>query len=232
MRDGKAAEGKGFFEGWGSIATAVSLFFFSGLFLFQLGFFQFIGFGFLGLVGASDLLINTTLILPPIAGVIVGLAMGAEDNKKLLDIAFEAIMLHRMARIILFACYLSVIGYFIFTDPMVGVFVIPSWSVAGFLAAVVAYQWAHLQQINYYRVVALFVFVGFALLTTGYVSARNIVCCSNQLYTIKTKNDELKDTKILRSSDNGVIYSLGDTIAFLAKDEILQVSRARADLGN
>ena len=231
MVDDKAAEAKGFFEGWSGIAAAASLFFFSGLFLFQLGFFQYIGFGFLGLVGASDLLINTTLILPPIAGVIVGLAMGAEDNKRLLDLVFEAIMLHRIARVILFVCYLIIVGYFIFTDPLMGVFVIPAWSVALFLTLFIIYQWAHLQQINYYRVVALFVFVGFALLTTGYVSARNIVCCSKQAYTIKTKNEELKGAKILRSSDNGVIYSHGETIAFLAKDEILQVSRARADLG-
>jgi hypothetical protein len=220
-------------EGWGKAVAAASIMFFSGLFIFQLGFFQYIGFGFLGLIGSTDLLINTTIILPPIVGVIVGLGMGMDDkaNRNLLDVFF-VILNNRVARIILTVIYMIVITYYIFTDPILGVFVIPFYTVGVIITLILIHQWLDQKTLNYNRLVSAIVCFGMALLTTGYISARNIVCCSKILYTIKGKDaGEIKNVKILRSSEGGLIYSLEQIVAFLAKDQISQVSRQTSDLG-
>lgn len=213
-----------FFENWASITAGASLIFFSALFMFQLGFFQHIGFGFLGLIGASELLINATLIIPPVVGIIVGLVMGIDKFGEFVDNLVHVLQF-RVVRVVGLFVYFAVCIYFIFTDPMMGVFVIPSFTAAIFMSLAMVHEWRHLKTISYNRIAALVVLLGLGLLTTGWVSARNLVCCSTELYTVKTKSGLLQGVKILRSSQSGIIYSLADEIAFLSKDEIIQVSR-------
>jgi hypothetical protein len=219
-----------FFEHWASITAGASLVFFSALFLFQLGFFQYIGFGFLGLIGASELLINTTLIIPPIVGIIVGLVMGIDKFGEFVDNLVHLAQF-RIVRVTAFIAYLAVCIYYIFTDVMMGLFVVPSFTVAIFVSLVMVYEWRHTRTITHHRIAALVVLLGLGLLTTGWVSARNLVCCSTELYTIKTKSGVLEGAKILRSSQSGIIYSLDKEIAFLSKDEIIQVTRAARPTG-
>jgi hypothetical protein len=226
-----ASKGKAILESWPGIIAALTLIFFSALFIFQLGYFQYIGFGFLGLIGTSDLLINATIMIPPVVGVVVGFALGIESNFKLINDLFDLLLAQRVARFIFFFLYMAAIIYFIFTDPLIGVLLIPAYSSAGIFTLFIIYYWTHAKRINYYHVAGAIVMLGFSLLLSGYVSARNMVCCSKDLYTIKSDDGILESARILRSSDNGVLYSLGPTIAFISKDHIVQVFRARSDLG-
>jgi hypothetical protein len=211
-------------DGWASLTALASLLLFSGLFVFQIVFFQYIGFGFLGLIGASDLLINMTIILPPIVCVVSGLVMEMDRYRDVLEAIVE-IMHHRIARLIVTFVYLAIVTFYIFTDPLLGVLVIPSWTASTMLAIFITWQWIQSKTVVYYQVTMLVVLLALALLTTGFLSARHMICCSSVFYTVKTKDGILDHVKILRSSDAGIVYNSGDTISFIPKDQVITVSK-------
>jgi hypothetical protein len=235
-RQGEPAHIPSFFGGWTGFIAVTSFVFFTILFVFQLGFFMYIGFGFLGLIGASDLLFNMTVIVPPLVGIVVGAALGLESYvKTIATIANEILARPHLWKItsrVVLGLYLCVSTYFVFTDPVIALFILAPSFCCLVLIAWQIIAWHQTKIINYYNVATFAVMFGLATITSGFVSARQKVCCSKELYSLKTKDDGFIDgVRILRSSEAGIIYALPPIVVFLPKDRIVQLSRQQSNLG-
>ena len=196
------------------------------LFVFQIGYFSFVGIELFGLF-STDLWSNAIFIVPAILFSATGFVYVGENTFASILILQDTLMETHRGKIVLLviAGLISIIAiFYLFRDAIVGVFLIPFSGVAVVSLFELTYRFRKGIGPSY-SLVSLIISILVVICVSGWLTARHAACCASSLYDIKMKDLVVHGARIMRVNDTGLIYVLNHSVVYLPRTQFVQVSR-------
>lgn len=208
-----------------SVSAALSIF---AIYVFQYGYFTFIGLEFIGLLGITDVLYNLSFIAPYIAVSLVVIFLVAILFEGLSGYKYDPSVFITRYRVGILAVSLLIPAALFFLSVEAGRYFTLSWFWYSFLVCgLIVYSTYVVQKEVLWWYIALSLSLSIAgVFLLGYITARNSSSASSNIFNINVDGKIIENVRLLRTSSVGIIYYHSKTTTFVNMSKVNSIASA------